>query len=56
MFASVGVGGLVAAKSNHRRAPFIATHRQVTRKDLRPQDWMQIWPELAFNSEKEATQ
>jgi len=24
-----------------------ATNGQVTRKDLRPQDWMAIWPELA---------
>lgn len=24
-----------------------ATNGQVTRKDLRPDDWMSIWPELA---------
>jgi len=24
-----------------------ATNGQVTRRDLRPHDWMQIWPELA---------
>lgn len=24
-----------------------ATHGAVTRKDLRPDDWQQIWPELA---------
>jgi len=47
MFASVGVSGLVAAKSNSGRAPFAATNGQVTRRDLRPHDWMQIWPELA---------
>jgi len=46
MFASVGVSGLVAAKSNHGRAPFAATNGQVTRRDLRPADWHLIWPEL----------
>lgn len=24
-----------------------ATHGEVTRRDLRPDDWEQIWPELA---------
>jgi len=47
MFASVGVSGLVAAKSNSGRAPFAATNGQVTRRDLRPADWHLIWPELA---------
>lgn len=27
-----------------------ATLGQVTRKDLRPNDWQQIWPELANNA------
>lgn len=28
-----------------------ATGRQVTRQDLRPDDWKAIWPELAERSE-----
>jgi len=27
-------------------------YSQVTRKDLRPQDWMQIWPELAGQEQR----
>lgn len=27
-----------------------ATGGQVTRKDLRPNDWQEIWPELAANA------
>lgn len=29
-----------------------ATAGAVTRKDLRPNDWQQIWPELATNSKR----
>lgn len=31
-----------------------ATSRQVTRKDLRPDDWERIWPELAEQSAPDA--
>lgn len=41
-------------KSGHRPVPLeymaiieYATGGEVTRKDLRPDDWMKIWPELA---------
>jgi len=30
-----------------------ATHGQVTRRDLRPQDWRNIWPELAALEDEE---
>lgn len=30
-----------------------ATDGQVTRKELRPKDWMRYWPELANESPKE---
>lgn len=30
------------------------THGQVTRKDLRPDDWQDIWPELAISEQKQA--
>ena len=32
-----------------------ATGGQVTRKDLRPDDWQDIWPELAQPTTQEAT-
>lgn len=30
------------------------THGQVTRKDLRPDDWQDIWPELASSEQKQS--
>lgn len=30
------------------------THGQVTRKDLRPDDWQDIWPELAISEQKQS--
>lgn len=40
--------------SGHRNVPIdkavaieLATNGEVTRKDLRPDDWERIWPELA---------
>jgi len=33
-----------------------ATHGAVTRRDLRPNDWQKIWPELAPTLSQPATQ
>ena len=32
-----------------------ATEGAVTRRDLRPDDWHEIWPELAISEEKQPT-
>lgn len=33
----------------------LATQGQVTRQELRPDDWQQIWPELATQKQKRAS-
>lgn len=47
-----------AWKTGRRNVPIVhcvaierATNGQVTRKDLRPNDWMDIWPELVEKGE-----
>lgn len=46
-------GGLVPAE--HCAAVEQAAGGIVTRRDLRPNDWQKIWPELASTAEQPAT-
>jgi len=46
MFALLA-GALCVGNRSIRQGRAFITNGQVTRRDLRPHDWMQIWPELA---------
>ena len=47
VMVSQWAAGLKAVPAERCAAIEEATGRAVTRKDLRPDDWLRIWPELA---------
>jgi DNA-binding transcriptional regulator YdaS (Cro superfamily) len=46
-YLSQMAGGLRAVTPERASAIELATDKEVTRQELRPDDWQAIWPELA---------